>query len=87
MSESMVVYVTPADLEEIRRLRVDAEMSGDQTKLVGFIQGCCTRNGGTFNRERALRGVNTQLQVLKPAEHVQIKLTVAHEEPFDGQEG
>lgn len=87
MSESMIVYVTPADLEEIRRLQAEAEISGDQTKLAGFIQGCCTLNGGTFSRERALRGVNTQLHVMRPAEHVQIKLTVAYEEPLNGKEG
>lgn len=86
MSESMIVYVTQADLERIKVLYAEAELSRDDTKLVGFIQGCYTANGGDFSAKRARSGVNTVLKVIQPPMHEPIKLTIVSEEPIRGKE-
>lgn len=86
MFESMHVYVTDAELDEVHRLYADADLTGDNTKLVGYLQGCCLKNGGDFSALRARLGVETQLRIVRTAEHVQVKLTVVREEPINGQE-
>lgn len=86
MTTPMHVYVSEAELDTIRRLYADADITQDNTKLAGFLAGCSLANGGDFNRTRALCGVSTELRVLKPAEHVKINVTVVREELINGQE-